>query len=90
MKRFEVEGHAPSFLPKGDWELVWNDEFDGTELDRTKWDLDLIIGENLAMHTPIRALCLTETAILSCTAPKGTVVTFHRSCKRDQTPLTCP
>ncbi len=41
MKRFEVEGHAPSFLPEGDWELVWNDEFDGTELDRTKWDFRL-------------------------------------------------
>ena len=38
MKMFEYEGHAPSILPDGDWTLVWNDEFDGTELDRTKWD----------------------------------------------------
>lgn len=33
-----VSGHEPSMLPAGkDWKLVWNDEFDGTELDRTKW-----------------------------------------------------
>ena len=41
MKKFEVEGHEPSFLPEGEWELVWSDEFDGTELDRTKWDFRL-------------------------------------------------
>ncbi len=23
--------------PQGEWELVWNDEFDGTALDETKW-----------------------------------------------------
>ena len=23
------------------WKLVWNDEFDGTEIDRTKWDFDI-------------------------------------------------
>ncbi len=24
----------------GDWKLVWSDEFDGKEIDRTKWDFD--------------------------------------------------
>ena len=34
----------PSQLPKGkEWKLVWNDEFDGTELDRSKWDFRLHI-----------------------------------------------
>lgn len=38
MKKFDVGGHEPSFLPAGrDWKLVWNDEFDGKELDRSKW-----------------------------------------------------
>lgn len=42
MKIFEVPGHAPSLLPDmGKWSLVWADEFDGTELDRTKWDYRL-------------------------------------------------
>ena len=42
MKRYEVENHEPSFLPEdSDWELVWADEFDGTELDRTKWNFRL-------------------------------------------------
>ena len=42
MKQFEVEGHAPSLVPEGkEWKLVWADEFDGTELDRTKWDYRL-------------------------------------------------
>jgi beta-glucanase (GH16 family) len=26
---------------KGSWALVWNDEFDGTQVDRNKWDFDL-------------------------------------------------
>lgn len=33
-----VANHAPSLLPTGrKWKLVWHDEFDGTELDTTKW-----------------------------------------------------
>ena len=39
MNRYEVENHAPSFLPQDkNWKLVWSDEFDGSELDRSKWD----------------------------------------------------
>ncbi|MGI5877490.1 MAG: glycoside hydrolase family 16 protein [Christensenellales bacterium] len=34
--------HAPSLLPDGKrWKLVWHDEFDGHELDRSKWDFRL-------------------------------------------------
>lgn len=37
--KYNVEGHEPSILPAGrNWKLVWSDEFDGTELDMTKWD----------------------------------------------------
>ena len=46
MQRFEVEGHEASFLPDGNWKLVWYDEFDGTELDRTKWDYRLSMMGN--------------------------------------------
>lgn len=38
MKTFEVANHEPSLLPEGNWKLAWADEFDGTELDRSKWD----------------------------------------------------
>lgn len=42
MKEYQVEGHVPSYLPDGaNWKLVWHDEFDGTELDTTKWDYRL-------------------------------------------------
>ena len=41
MQKYDVPGHVPSFLPDGKWELVWSDEFDGTKLDRTKWDFRL-------------------------------------------------
>ncbi|MFI5936308.1 family 16 glycosylhydrolase [Actinoplanes sp. NPDC051494] len=40
--------------PDNDWELVWNDEFDGTALDRSKWNLrdgearDIDLGCNVA------------------------------------------
>jgi len=41
MKEYKVENHESSFLPEGEWELAWADEFDGTELDTTKWDFRL-------------------------------------------------
>ena len=42
MKKFTLEDHADSFLPEGkEWKLVWHDEFDGTELDETKWGFRL-------------------------------------------------
>ncbi|MDX9978424.1 MAG: glycoside hydrolase family 16 protein [Lentisphaeria bacterium] len=38
MQTFQLPSHADSFLPEGkSWKLVWNDEFDGSELDTTKW-----------------------------------------------------
>ena len=52
MNKFEVKGHEPSYLPEGEWNLVWADEFDGTELDRTKWDFRLNFwGEPAAAYT---------------------------------------
>jgi len=37
-----TEGHAPSLLPPGKlWRLVWQDEFDGDALDRSKWGFRL-------------------------------------------------
>lgn len=42
MKEYKVEGHVSSYLPKDkNWKLIWADEFDGPELDRTKWDFRL-------------------------------------------------
>jgi len=41
MKMIEFSQHEPSFLPDGNWHLVWSDEFDGDTLDRSKWDYRL-------------------------------------------------
>lgn len=42
MQKYQVEGHKPSYLPEGiKWRLIWNDEFDGPELDTSKWDFRL-------------------------------------------------
>ena len=51
--------HAKSLLPAGKkWKLVWNDEFDGTELDMTKWSFRYHILQK-------RQMCLSdETAAL--------------------------
>lgn len=38
MNEFKVKDHKSSYLPEGEWDLVWADEFDGEELDRSKWD----------------------------------------------------
>ena len=33
-----LKDEAPSFLPPGKkWKLIWNDEFNGKEIDKTKW-----------------------------------------------------
>ena len=37
MNQYEVKDHEPSLLPEGNWSLVWADEFDGNQLDTTKW-----------------------------------------------------
>ena len=38
MKKYNVDGHEYSLLPDGfEWKLAFSDEFDGGELDRTKW-----------------------------------------------------
>lgn len=42
MKNLPFGNHADSILPDGkNWKLVWNDEFDGLELDRSKWNFRL-------------------------------------------------
>lgn len=45
---YEVAGHEPSLLPKGrEFSLVWQDEFDGTELNTEKWDYRVsMMGKN--------------------------------------------
>lgn len=42
MQKFQLDNHADSFLPENkNWKLVWNDEFDGSELDTSKWGFRL-------------------------------------------------
>lgn len=52
MQKFEVKDHEPSYLPDGQWKLIWADEFDGTELDRSKWGFRLNFwGERFDAYT---------------------------------------
>ena len=42
MQTFKLDNHADSVLPENkNWKLIWNDEFDGTELDTSKWGFRL-------------------------------------------------
>ncbi len=42
MEKYSVQDHADSLVPAGkNWQLVWQDEFDGTELDAAKWNYRL-------------------------------------------------
>src|ERR1043166_2896634 len=36
-----VDTHPAAEPAPGEWKLVWSDEFDGKEIDRTKWDFDI-------------------------------------------------
>ena len=49
MKEYKVANHEPSYLPEGEWELVWSDEFDGNELDETKWGYRLDFWGNRSL-----------------------------------------
>lgn len=49
-QKFEVKDHVPSILPEGRWKMVWHDEFDGTALDRSKWDTRLYMMGRRAEH----------------------------------------
>lgn len=55
MKKFEVANHVSSLLPDGDWKLIWNDEFDGTELDTSKWDTRTHMMGRRAKHWVVDA-----------------------------------
>ncbi len=66
MKKFEIQGHEPSFLPDGEWKLAWSDEFDGDSLDRSKWDFRLHMGGK-------RHSCWIEDAI----SVENSNLTFH-------------
>ena len=53
MKKYEVQDRISSYLPEdSERKLVWSDEFDGIELDRTKWDYRLMFrGERFDAYT---------------------------------------
>ena len=48
MKEYKIEYHESSWLPDGlEFELVWSDEFDGTEPDTSKWSYRMsMMGRN--------------------------------------------
>ena len=47
MKTYYVTNHEPSYMPEGEWKLVWSEEFDGTELDRNTGDYRMsMMGKN--------------------------------------------
>lgn len=51
IKSIPVEGHAESYLPKEkQWQLVWHDEFDGSTLDESKWNIRRYFWGRTAMN----------------------------------------
>ena len=75
MKKFEVENHEPSLLPQGEWKLVWSDEFDGTELDMTKWDyrLNMMHQRHIAWDTEGVRLDGNSNAVFSIYEKDGDI-----------------
>lgn len=41
------DGNGGGEIPVPLWTLVWNDEFEGTSIDRSKWTFDLTNGESV-------------------------------------------
>ncbi len=60
MAQYIVDGHVASILPDNKkWILVWQDEFDGVTLDRSKWDYRLYM-----MHQRHNTFSDEGTAVL--------------------------
>ena len=76
MKIFEVDGHSPSLLPDGvELELVWSDEFDGDEIDGTKWDYRLcMMGKRHPAWTDKGVRVENSCAVFSIFEENGEVV----------------
>lgn len=53
MKEYKVEGQVSSYLPEGaEYKLIFSDEFEGEQLDRSKWDFRLNFwGKPFAAYT---------------------------------------
>ena len=76
MKLFEIPGHASSLLPDGyEFELVWSDEFDGNELDTSKWDYRLtMMGKRHAAWTDKGVKIENGCAVFSIFEDNGEIV----------------
>ncbi len=76
MKEYKVKNHAPSYLPDGyDFELEWSDEFDGSELDTTKWDYRLcMMGKRHPSWTDKGVRVENGCAVFSIFEENGDVV----------------
>lgn len=79
MKKYEVKDHAPSILPDGyEFELVWSDEFDGSELDMTKWDYRLsMMGKRYPSWTDDAVRLEDSCVVFSIKEKDGKVVSPH-------------
>jgi hypothetical protein len=76
MKIYNVNDHAPSYLPDGyDFKLVWADEFDGETLDTTKWDYRLcMMGKRHPAWTDKGVKIENSCAVFSVFEENGEIV----------------
>ena len=59
MKKFEIPGHKPSYLPDGeDFTLVWNDEFDGDTAI-------LELSERISMKTDVQRESIRQKCLIT-------------------------
>ena len=66
---------------RGEWELVWSDEFDGSEIDSTKWGHEFAMGGGGVSVTwsIIQYIISSLSASLSFFLELG-VSNLHRRC----------
>ena len=66
---------------RGEWELVWSDEFDGSEIDSTKWGHEFAMGGGGVSNTSsiIQSLTFITQASASICLELG-VSNLHRRC----------
>ena len=64
MQRYIIKNHADSILPDGEWKLVWSDEFDGDELDLSKWDFRTNMMGKQVKHFCKDAISLEDSNLI--------------------------
>ena len=73
MNKYEILNHEPSYLPEGEWKLIWSDEFDGNKLDTSKWGFRKYYWGKKSPTFTEEGVSVSDGAFVRLSAPRRAV-----------------